>query len=314
MDMSNQENNLKKLFFAFCFLLFVFCFSCNNDKQKESDKTLIYKQYSSLSIGGNYSSIFSLANDSINSWRKNNLADYAYLNLYNCQLDSLLCFNKQANKIVSTILVQDNTSINNAGSDAMCFLYGAKIKKQWYFFTGATIVLPRKMYEKNVSKPLSFKKLHEIAMKEVFNGYLIKNAQGQWEINEHFFDRFKNFGWVPFTNRKTDPNRFCSCEEINDYQEYLECNYRKQAEKVWVKKNYWYLTRNAPVYESIHPLKVRWYLEKGRRVSVFEYIDGGEWCVIRASGIMPTGMYDTDISYIRRKDVTMTTPAHPIIN
>jgi hypothetical protein len=54
------------------------------------------------------------------------------------------------------------------------FLYEAKISGKWYFFLGATLYLPRNMYQKDTHTPLSFAKLHEIALKEIYEGYLNK--------------------------------------------------------------------------------------------------------------------------------------------
>jgi hypothetical protein len=141
-------------------------------------------------------------NDSIKSWIKNKLGNYSYWNsLIKYQLDSVLCVNRDKNKIVTAILLQ---YVGRLGvQDDIYFFYGAKIKEKWYYFEGADITLPREFYQTDTHTPLSFAKLHEIAMQEVFSGYLVqkKRDAGWWkntfapqyeyEINERFFDELK---------------------------------------------------------------------------------------------------------------------------
>jgi len=97
------------------------------------------------------------------------------------------------------------TSIPDAVVDNLMFIYGVKIENEWYFFDGPGIMVPREMYQKDIHKPLSFSKLHEIAMQEVFSGYLKKKDLGFWrnvfgkteyEVNEAWFSsHFEGPGW-----------------------------------------------------------------------------------------------------------------------
>jgi hypothetical protein len=64
-----------------------------------------------------------------------------------------------------------------------------KIKGNWYFFRGEGMVLPREYYQKDIHRPLSFEKMKQIATFNIYRHYLKKNKQGEWEINERFFDR-----------------------------------------------------------------------------------------------------------------------------
>ena len=104
-----------------------------------------------------------------------------------------MCFNNKKNRVVSCILYG---GCPKDQSDEIKTYYGAKFNNKWYFFGGASCTLLRKSYQSDESKPLSFDKLHEIAMKEVYSGYLIKKGKGFWvnlfskpeyEINESFF-------------------------------------------------------------------------------------------------------------------------------
>lgn len=87
--------------------------------------------------------------------------------------------------------------------DGMNYFYGVRIKGGWYFFKGPNIFLPRQYYQKDVHKPLSFSKLHEIAMQEIFNGYLIQNAKSIWEINDRFFSDFTSGAWYRWKRPNT---------------------------------------------------------------------------------------------------------------
>src|SRR5690606_20252584 len=83
--------------------------------------------------------------------------------------------------------------------------YGVNINGKWYFFKGPFIVLFRENYQKDVHTSLSFEKLHEIAMENVFRGYLKKKDKGffgnifgktEWEVNENWFkSHFESVGW-----------------------------------------------------------------------------------------------------------------------
>lgn len=184
--------------------------------------------------------------------------------------------------------------------DGIHLLYGVKIKELWFFFRGPYIFIPREMYvsKDKVNEPLPFAKLHEIAMKEVFGGYLVKNARGKWEINESFFHEFEASNWVAFKERRSNPNRFTSCENISNLKDYLECCYRKTAESIWITEKQ-YVKSRVPIYTSIdRDKKLYRILEKGERIRVFEYVDGGVWCRIRSEH------YDTACSYIQQRYIT----------
>jgi len=281
-------------------------FSCNYKKSSEIPP---FKTYSENLVGIlEYSNVYKNAHDSIEFWAKSNFPGYDE-NADGFYLDSIICFNRQKNKCVMALAQQDFTTVNS-NSDYMQFFYGARIIDKWYFFKGPNIVLPREYYQKDTHTPLSFEKLHEIAMKEIFGGYLKKNELGEWEINERFFSSFTSNSWAQFEERKTVSYRFFSCENIDNEKDFWDCNYRKHAERNWVREK-WFLVKDAPIYNSIDPLEVQWTLKKGTQVRVFEYVDGGVWCSMRAEGYMPNGLSDGKTRYVRRSDLTETDPHAP---
>jgi len=169
--------------------------SCNNEQRELREKRLFFQQHSLQHVGNKeYISVFQGLRDSVNDWKNNGLGYYIYLGKsINYQIDSLLCFNTEKTKFIGVLLKQQ--LLKTGVQDDIEYIYGVKIKNDWYFFAGATIVLPREYYQKDIHTPLSFEKLHEIAMKEVFSGYLKKNPQGQWEVNEDFFRDLTSVAW-----------------------------------------------------------------------------------------------------------------------
>jgi hypothetical protein len=166
-----------------------------------------------------YQLIFENLNDSIDNWKENNLGYYQYFGKSKSyQVDSLLCFNSDKTKFITAVLQQQ--LLPDGVQDDIWYFYGAKIKEQWFFFSGATIVLPREYYQDDIHSPLSFEKLHEIAMKEVFNGYLIKNKKGEWEVNEDFFSDLTSVAW---------------CTDCHTQEEW-DAAYMRQVYENWAKK------------------------------------------------------------------------------
>jgi hypothetical protein len=90
-----------------------------------------------------------------------------------------------------------------------------------YFFSGPTLVLPREYYQKDT--PLSFEKLKQIATDHIYRRYLIKNKQGNWEINERFFSDLTSVAWC------TD----CVTQEQWDsaYIQQVHMNWNKRDKK-----------------------------------------------------------------------------------
>jgi hypothetical protein len=278
-------------------LLFVSC-----SEKKNDDKTVIFKAISKHSIGRiEYAKIYNNIVDTLNFWKSNNLFGTSVTcNYSSFQVDSLLCFNKEKNRLITCILERE---CREDYADGIIFFYGAKIKGKWCFFAGGFICIPREYYvsKDKVNEPLSFTKLHEIAMKEVFGGYLKQSNKGKWEINDAFFHEFDASNWVAFSDRESDQNGFTSCANANNIKDYLECCYRKTAEKVWITEKQ-YVIEAVPIYESIHSKKSRRILEKGERIRVFEYVDGGKWCRILSAH------NESTCSFIQRKYISIKIP------
>jgi hypothetical protein len=174
------------------FLLITTVVSCGRYKEynvKEINKIKNNAIGMSKSLLGEdeYNMIYNNMIDTINSWIENKLRNYAYwTSVINYQVDSVLCVNKERNKIVTSVLLP---YVGRGGvSDEITHFYGVKVKGTWYFLWGPTMVLPREYYQKDIHTPLSFEKLKQIATSNIYRRYLVRNKKGEWEINDRFFD------------------------------------------------------------------------------------------------------------------------------
>lgn len=166
-------------------LTFVFG-GCKSNPKEE------IKQVSLANIGEKqYYFAYNLATDTIAMWSSNNLGYFQYLGKSKRWiLDSILCFNNKNDRFISCILKQQ--LLADGSADDIDVFYGEKINGKWYFFNGANIFLQRANYQSDNKTPLTFEKLHEIAIKEVYSSYLTPNG----EINEAWFtEEFENAGW-----------------------------------------------------------------------------------------------------------------------
>ncbi|HXB40721.1 MAG TPA: hypothetical protein VNZ49_09275 [Bacteroidia bacterium] len=217
--MSNLENKTLQYIY---YLAFVFLMGCVNSDKKIKDISIKY--------AGNdiYSETFEKANDTLTSWKLNNLYGSNDSTFNTTCLDSLLCFNTSKNRFISALL--SRTTVKNASMDGLVFFYGEKINNQWYFFRGASIVIPRSMVKgHDISKPLSYEQLHEIALKEVYSGYLTSKG----EINEEWFAKhFEGPTWGDF-NRQGDLDWALKGKRFTNRKDYYEYFHLKAAIGIW---------------------------------------------------------------------------------
>ena len=177
------------------FILFsVFFISCNNQDNEQYKKA---KQ----NIGEKeYNAVYNKINDTVKIWSLNNLGYYRYLGRSkNYFIDSLVCFNNTNTRLITCILQQN--LIKETNNDGIDFVYGEKVDGLWYFFSGPFITVPRESFkDHDVQKPLSYQQLHQIALQEVYNGYLKSSG----EINEAWFTgQFEGPGWGDFNNQQS---------------------------------------------------------------------------------------------------------------
>lgn len=162
-----------------------------------------------------YNNVVSLINDSVNLWKLNKLQNYIEVKTETRYVvDSLLCFNKKGDRLITCLL---GTTLLKPPTGGITFLYGEKINNQWYFFSGANIFIPYEMKESKDNNPFDFSQLHNIALKEIYGGYLKSNG----EINDAWFTSlFEGAGWANWDD---------SPEKIKNYT-------RKDYEQLHLKK------------------------------------------------------------------------------
>lgn len=206
----------------YCILLIVVVVSCNRELSSEQLRQMRERAYhvSINTVGSDsYWTIYKAMNDSVKVWAENELGFYRYLNRDSIdygaqfQIDSLLCFNVEKNMCFTAILRQ--MTEKDAPSDDIWHFFGIKINGQWYFFRGATLILPRDFYQKENYPPLSFDKLKELAMKHLFQTYLRKSQDGEWVINDAFFNDYYKYDAVnrPVTTEaERDSSWLRACE------------------------------------------------------------------------------------------------------
>ena len=173
--------------FSLLLCLLCFLFACGDSKRKElREKRMLYKEHSMKQAHPEeYIYVWNAARDSIKKWANNRLGYNTIYADHTWYLDSLISFNKKVDRCVMAVSYQDDYW---SPSDGMDYFYGAKIKGIWYFFFwGGHFVLPRDYYQSDVHQPLSLEKFNDLAMKNIFRGYLKKNSKDEWEINDAFF-------------------------------------------------------------------------------------------------------------------------------
>ena len=217
-----------------------FTIACNQHQGENEninrERGIKVLEISKRAIGGEdeYNKLYKQCLDSLNTWCSAKLPGYASMwSDHNYHLDSVLCFSLEKNRMVTAILVQCDDPV--CETDAVHYFYGAKIKGQWYFFQGGgTMVVLREHYQKDIHTPVSFEKLHELAMDEMLRGYVKKNKDGVWEINDAFFAaHFEDVGWGDF-DRYQDTVVYG--KRFANKKEYFESIYLRKSNRKWLYK------------------------------------------------------------------------------
>lgn len=154
------------------------------------------RNYSVRIIGEKeYSKVYEQLIDTISNWYKYRITPWQQVKWdYSDKIDSMMCFNRTKDKMITAYLYRDMYH-SDATQDGILWFYGVKIKEQWYFFQGPSITLIRSAYQSDSSVPLSFSKLHELAVEHIFRGYLHQSLfdkifrPNHWNINKEFFEQ-----------------------------------------------------------------------------------------------------------------------------
>ena len=216
-------------------VLFLLCtiFACSDNKhEKVKQQRVLYKTYSmSQASSKEYAYVWNTAKDSIQLWANNHLVGYTIYADHKWYLDSLICFNKEVDRCVMALSCQRDPW---SPSDGMDYFYGAKIKGIWYFFFGGGhFILPRDYYQSDVNIPLSIEQFNQIAIANIFRGYLKKNSKNEWEINDAFFiSLFEGPSWGDFDNQPKE-DWFLKGRRFTNRRDYFEFIYLEKVKFNW---------------------------------------------------------------------------------
>jgi hypothetical protein len=154
----------------------------NNDGEQLSSNKYVVDNFNS------YASIYSITSDSANKYSDSVLKGFSKIFGESWQIDSFICINNANDKLVATI--NNSNGIGSyASSDDISKLLGKKINGVWYFFKGGgTLIIPRNMYGKDEMHPLTFHELSQIGRKNFLESALIKNAAGEYVVNDKWVD------------------------------------------------------------------------------------------------------------------------------
>ena len=177
----------KTLMWVLIIFLFNF-YSCSN----ENSKTFDYKIYDDYKQNhfNDHNQIYLIAHDSIQNWIKSGIKESFYIMFSRWQVDSTMIFNNDSSRLYTTLNKQ-KTAIKNGTQDVVMELLGAKINDRWYFYPGATYIVPRQNYQDSMYAPLTFEELSYVAHKRPMAGMLLRDKDGKVVVNhERMNDRF----------------------------------------------------------------------------------------------------------------------------
>lgn len=211
-------------------LILINCETKRNEALNE-ESTLI-KASSSVYSVKEFRAIATSIQDTVNQWCLNKLSRVVGETAWGFKIDTIKCFNTTGDRLVTAIHVACKDT--NCVQDEIKYLFGEKIDGRWYFFRGASVTIPRTMVkEHDIHTPLSYQQLHQIAINEIFGGYL--NPDGS--INETFFTSlFEGPGWGDFNDQTLN------LKYMGLKKDCVFVNRRKFFEAVHLQsvKNNWY--------------------------------------------------------------------------
>lgn len=220
-------------FYIILTLISLLQFNC----QRNNNELVLKEKCISVIGVSNYKNIIRIANDSIINWKKNN---FSYLSeskgISEYTVDSLLISNKSGTRVITCLLAKTFLKPNPAGG--IEFFYGERINDIWYFTRGASIFIPYEMKKSKNQLPYDYSELHQIALKEVYRGYLKSNGEINEELFIHHFDnaimnfrKYKNK--EEYNKLVIAMSKSVWAEKFTPYtQESFDFNYNKNTKTV----------------------------------------------------------------------------------
>jgi len=120
-------------------ILFVVLCSCGPIDYKE-----VYLQYKIDDANNKQlkDSVLKMADDTISDWINDSIIDVKYITNNTWAVDSIIVFSSDKTKAIGSLLISKTETRPQYVQDDITNLLCEKINGQWYFFLGATMVLP----------------------------------------------------------------------------------------------------------------------------------------------------------------------------
>ena len=138
--------------------------SCKTNNYNEVERQ--YKQ-ENVDLLPLKNSLLINATDTIKNWVSDSLVDVSDISDCNWALDSFVVINEKRNRAIGLILKSYTGTLFNYRTDDISYLLCEKRQGKWYFFLGATMVLPREITTGNITKPATINQLAIIGRKNL---------------------------------------------------------------------------------------------------------------------------------------------------
>lgn len=195
------------------------------EKEKQYNKTVNQIMGSSIERENLYHKI----SDTLKSWLDADLYGINKLG-YSLLIDSIFCVNSEGNKLIGAQL--RSHGVGKFSSDGIEEFFGAKVNNKWYFWTGGYQPVIRRAYKNHdIKKPLSYKQLHQEAMRSFLGGYLTKEGK----INDDWFE-FKFREGRSYFKDRYEYKWLLDGQRIDNEKDYYEYLWKKKGLSLWIAK------------------------------------------------------------------------------
>ncbi len=245
-------------------LMMVICISfasCTNKIDSINMNQLCIDKHLENCIDSNYTDVRKHIYNFINTLKDRESDDImAIVYGYPYEIDPLIVFNKQKDKLYTTINISFSL-IKTSEMDDIQTLYGIKLDSTWLFFLGSHLYLKRDEYKYNKNDALNFKELSYLAHLYRFE-FISFNENGLMEIDNSYIEN--NVNLESFSNiigsSGTGEERYAriinyySQKKFNrlEYEQFLKfCeteNFKKDSKRDL--EFFKIFKRNKPVFET----------------------------------------------------------------
>ncbi len=178
-----KEIKMKFASILLMFLTFGFVWSCNKYSGQIENEG--YINHFICDNFGQYKVLYEYITNYIHLKSNLRMEEFVEKQFLEWQVDSLILFNYDQTKLYTTI--NTRAAIWYGGtSDLVQEVYGVKVNGEWLIFLGASLIISREGYKRNVYEPFSWQELSFVAHEQLFSKFLtinnVKNKSFQSDI------------------------------------------------------------------------------------------------------------------------------------